>query len=85
MRYVIVPLELARDRAAYDRQIALLCEPDTTCFLNFYTNSTGAEVGMPLAEAISAQASAVFRRSMKIGAQMFEFSCRVMPATTPCF
>jgi hypothetical protein len=85
MRYVIVPIESARDRTAYDRQIRLLCEPGTTCFLNFYTNSTNATVAMPLPDAIAAEVTAIFRRSMKIGAENFEFSCRVMPTENPCF
>ena len=67
VRFVIAPRDQARDRAAYDRQIQLLCEPDRTCFLNFYTNSTGAPLAVPLPDAIDHEATAVFRRSAKRG------------------
>ena len=49
-RYVLVPSEQASNAAAYERQIIRLCDPTSTCFLNFYTNSTGAPLGMPLAD-----------------------------------
>ena len=44
MRFVIVPAAQAGDAAAYQREIAKLCEPERTCFLNFYTNASGAPV-----------------------------------------
>jgi len=70
LRFVIVPTELARDRAAYARQIELLCQPGQTCFLNFYTNTAGAALTVPLPDAIDHEATAVFRRSMKQGAEL---------------
>jgi len=85
VRLVIVPQAAAADRAAYASQIETLCEPDRTCFLNFYTNSSGAAVGVPLPDAIDHEATAVFRRSMKQGAELFRWSCRVKPNEEGCF
>lgn len=85
VRFVIVPVEAARDRGAYTRQIAQLCEPGRTCFLNFYTNSTGTPVELPLPDAIDKEATAVFRRSEKQRAERFQWSCRMSMSTEPCF
>jgi len=84
VRFVIVPLDQARDRAAYLRQIEMLCEPERTCFLNFYTNSTGAALALPLPDPIDREATAVFRRSAKQGAERFQWSCR-MQLEQECF
>ena len=84
VRFVIVPAAQAKDEPAYQRQIASLCEPDRTCFLNFYTNSSGAPLAMPLPDAIAAEATATFRRSTKNGAERFMWSCR-MKMQEPCF
>jgi hypothetical protein len=85
VRYLIVPADLARDKAAYERQIARLCEPERTCFLNFYTNSQGAVVGLPLPDAIEHEATATFRRSAKNGAERFWWSCRLQMVGETCF
>ena len=85
MRFVIVPTELARDREAYARQIELLCQPGQSCFLNFYTNTSGAALTMPLPDAIDREATAVFRRSMKQGAELLRWSCRLQVAPDNCF
>ena len=85
VRFVIVPDAQARDRAAYAQQVALLCEPERTCFLNFYTNSTGAAVALPLPDAIDREATAVYRRSAKQGAERFQWSCRLQVSQEPCF
>jgi len=85
MRFVIVPAEQARDRDAYVRQIKRLCEPDRTCFLNFYTNSTGAPLAMPLPDAVDREATAVFRRSSKQGAESLRWSCRMQLPEDNCF
>ncbi|MBN8489540.1 MAG: hypothetical protein J0M20_17650 [Burkholderiales bacterium] len=85
VRQVIVPTALARDEAAYQRQIAQLCGADETCFLNFYTNSSGAEVTLPLPDAIANEATATWRRSMKNGAKLFTWSCRLQVPDRPCF
>lgn len=85
VRFVIVPEAQARDRAAYAQQVALLCEPERTCFLNFYTNSTGAAVALPLPDAIDREATAVYRRSAKQGAERFQWSCRLQVSQEPCF
>ncbi len=85
VRFVIVPEAQARDREAYAREIAALCEPGATCFLNFYTNSTGAPVAMPLPDAIDREPTALYRRSAKQGAERFQWSCRLQQGNEPCF
>lgn len=84
VRLVIVPSAQVKDEAAYMRQVATLCAPDRTCFLNFYTNSTGAPLAMPLPDAIASEATATFRRSTKNGAERFMWSCR-LKMQEPCF
>ena len=85
VRYVIVPTALARDEPAYARQLALLCGPERTCFINFYTNSSGAPVSMPLPDAIEHEPTAVFRQSVKRGAATLRWSCRMQIAAETCF
>jgi len=85
VRFVIVPGEQAAGRSAYDHQLSLLCEPERTCFLNFYTNSTAAPTAVPLPDAIANEATATFRRSMKRGAERFMWSCRMKQVGEDCF
>ena len=85
VRFVIVPPGKVTDRTAYEEQIARLCEPERTCFLNFYGNSTGAPATLPLPDAIEHEATATFRRSMKNGVQTFSWSCRLKVGNEPCF
>jgi hypothetical protein len=85
MRFIIVPAEAARDREAYVRQIKRLCEPKRSCFLNFYTNSSGAPLAVPLPDAIDREATAVFRRSSKQGAESLRWSCRMQLPEDNCF
>jgi hypothetical protein len=85
VRHVIVPTAQATDEAAYHRQIDSLCGADETCFLNFYTNTTGAEVALPLPDAIANETTATWRRSMKNGARLFTWSCRLKVPDKPCF
>jgi len=82
---VIVPEAQARERAAYDRELERLCATEATCFVNFYTNRTGAPVALPLADVIAHEATATFRRSGKRGAAVFTWSCRLQVANEPCF
>lgn len=85
VRLVIVPQAFEKDTEAYARQVARLCEPERTCFLNFYTNSTGAALAVPLPDAIANEATATFRRSAKQGAERFLWSCRLKLAQESCF
>jgi hypothetical protein len=85
MQFVIVPTALAKDREAYAQQLGLLCEPQLTCFINFFTNSTGAPVGVPLPDAIAAEPTAIFRRSTKQGAELLRWSCRLGLEEGNCF
>ena len=74
---VIVPTAQARDRAAYLAQVPALCGDRETCFVNFYTNSTGAALATPLPDAVFQEATAVFRRSEKHAAEQFRWACRL--------
>jgi hypothetical protein len=85
VQVIIVPLAFAADRPAYERQIQRLCDPERTCFINFYTNSTGATAGVPVPEAIAGEATATFRRSSKNGVQVFRWSCRMKVSADECF
>lgn len=82
---VIVPQALARNRDAYTRQVAWLCPTTATCFVNFFTNSTGAPVSVPLPDAIANEPTAIFRRSAKQGAELFRWSCRMGSDAGNCF
>jgi len=82
---VIVPLASARDRAAYDREIAAICGDGESCFVNFFSNSTGAPVTVPLPDVIANEATAVFRRSVKQGGEFFRWSCQLGMQTNDCF
>lgn len=84
-RIVIVPLAHAADREAYARQLQRLCVGNETCFINFYTNSRGVELALPLPDAVSSEPTAVFRRSAKQGAELMRFSCRLQLDTVNCF
>lgn len=85
VQLVIVPAAMARERGAYTQQVALLCSPERTCFLNFYTNSTDAAIAVPLPDAIDREATATYRRSAKQGAERFMWSCRMQVTGEPCF
>lgn len=85
IRLVIVPMAQAQDRAAYDQQIAAFCKGQETCFINFFTNSTNAEVAVPLPDAIDKEATAVLRRSAKQGVDSLRWSCRLKRPDTNCF
>jgi hypothetical protein len=87
VQVVIVPKEQARDFSAYKVQLAKLCPSERTCFVNFYENSSGAKAELPLPDAIANEATARFRRSMKNGAELFQWSCRAAEGTNDaqCF
>jgi hypothetical protein len=85
VRIVVVPAEQASNQGAYEQQIAGLCETERTCFLNFYTNSTGVQPVVPLPDAIANEATATYRRSIKNGVQIFMWSCRMKMPAQECF
>ena len=85
VQVVVVPVSQASDPAAYKSQIARLCTPDATCFINFFTNSSGAKAELPLPDSISAEATARFRRSTKNGVEVFQWSCRLGLGVGECF
>jgi hypothetical protein len=82
---VIVPQALASNREAYRAQIEAFCAGRETCFVNFYTNSTGAALTLPLPDAIANEATAVLRRSAKQGSEGFRWSCRLALPEPNCF
>ena len=85
VRVVIVPADRVRDADGYQRQIDRLCPPGDTCFVNFHTNSTGADVTLPLPDAIAQEVTARFRRSAKVGREVFEWRCDLKIEDAPCF
>jgi hypothetical protein len=85
LQVVIVPKELAQNASAYQAQVAKLCQPAKTCFVNFYTNSSGVKPELPLPDAIASEATARFRRSTKNGVELFEWSCRLSTKDGQCF
>jgi hypothetical protein len=84
-RIVIVPLAEAADREAYARQLLRLCPGTDSCFINFYTNSHGVALTVPLPDAVATEAVAVYRRSAKQGAELMRFSCRLQLDSVACF
>lgn len=82
---VIVPVDQARDREAYRRQVGLICGPALTCFVNFYTNSRNAAVALPLPDEINSEATAILRRSDKQQTEGFRWSCRLAQPEPNCF
>jgi len=84
-RIVIVPLAQAADRDAYARQLVRLCPGTESCFINFYTNSRGVDLALPLPDEVATEATAVYRRSAKQGAELMRFSCRLQLDTVACF
>lgn len=85
VQLVLVPSGQAADETAYTGQISRLCAPERTCFLNFYTNSTGVAPTTPLPDAISNEATATYRRSMKNGVELLKWSCRLKVPGKECF
>ncbi len=85
MQVVIVPREKATEAESYRAQIAKLCPPERTCFINFFTNSSGAIAVLPLPDAIAAEATARFRRSTKNGVELLQWSCRLGLPGADCF
>jgi len=83
--HVVVPTAQARDREAYRREIPLICGERETCFVNFYTNTSGAPATLPLPDAIASEATAVLRRSAKQGAEGLRWSCRLGLPEPDCF
>ena len=85
VRMVIVPLAQARERSAYAAQIDRLCEPQQSCFINFYSNSQGVTPTLPLPDAIEHEPTAIYRRSMKQAGEFFRWSCRLEIEPEACF
>ena len=82
---VLVPLDQAKDEAAYQHQISLICGEQINCFLNFYTNSRNAEVAIPLPDEIAHEVTATYRKTYKKGVPLFTWSCRMQMIADSCF
>ncbi len=82
---VIVPVAQAKERGAYQQQIEALCRGRETCFVNFYTNSRGVPLAVPLPDEIANEPTAVLRRSAKQGTEGFRWSCRLALPEPDCF
>jgi hypothetical protein len=85
VQVVVVALDEVRNQGLYERVVTSLCEPEHTCFINFYTNSTNAKAELPLPDAIANEPSATFRRSAKNGVTIFMWSCRLKIPDRECF
>lgn len=85
MQFIVVPEASARDRAYYSRVIEQSCDREETCFLRFFTNSSGAAPVVPLPDAILAEPTAMFQRSIKQAREQFSWSCRLGLAEANCF
>jgi heat shock protein HslJ len=85
IKIVIVPTDAMRDRTAYEREIAAICQPNQSCFINFYSNSSGAPLSVPLPDSTASEATAVFRRSVKQAGEFFRWSCRLGLPEGDCF
>lgn len=85
--FIVIPTSAAADEAYYHRAIESLCPAEASCWLRFFTNSTGAALALPLPEAIEREPTAIFQRSAKAGGRtMFRWSCRVQVAgAVDCF
>jgi hypothetical protein len=82
---VIVPTAQAKERSAYQQQIEGLCRGRESCFINFYTNTGGAPLAVPLPDAIANEPTAVLRRSAKHATESFRWSCRMALPEPNCF
>ncbi len=85
VQVVIVPTEEARNQGLYETAVLELCEPERTCFINFFTNAAGVKAELPLPAAIASEATATYRRSAKNGVTIFMWSCRLKIPDRECF
>lgn len=85
VQLVIVPPAALRDEAAYRAQIARICPPQATCFVNFHGNSQGLTPTVPLPPAIADEPTATFRRSAKQMVESFRWACRMQLPGPDCF
>jgi len=85
MQCVVIPATRAGSHEACAQQKALLCLPQRSCFLDFFTNSIGVPLAAPLPGAIFKLPVALFRCSTKQGSELFCRSCRVGKDEGNCF
>ena len=77
VQYFVVPVAQASDPQLYERAIAAVCPPAGSCFLRFFTNSTGAPLAVPLPDAIASEPTAIYQRSDKQQVAALRFACRL--------
>lgn len=85
VQIVIMPTDEARNQGLYETAVLALCEPERTCFINFFVNPAGVKPELPLPEAIANEATATYRRSAKNGVTIFMWSCRLKIPDRECF
>ena len=85
VQYIIVPSDKLTDRSAYLAEIKRRCPALTTCFINFYANPSGVKPELPLPDAIFSAVAARYRRSLKSGMELLEWSCRLGVKGGDCF
>ncbi len=85
MQFIIVPIEHKRNQKFHINTIKELCPGKETCFLNFFTNSSDAELKFPLDEKILSEPTLIYRRSSKHQNATFQWSCRLKLAVSSCF
>ncbi len=86
LQFIVVPEASAQDRAYYDRIIEEVCaDRGSSCFLRFFTNSTGAKLDFPLPDVVLNEPTVMFQRSAKHQQEQFQWSCRLRRAASTCF
>jgi hypothetical protein len=85
MQFIVVPEASARDGRYHRAIVDELCDREDTCFLRFFTNSTGAQMAFPLPDAIMNEPTVMFQRSAKHRREQFQWACRLDMADGNCF
>lgn len=86
LQFVVVPEAFAREGDYYRRIIDEVCaDKVASCFVRFFTNSTGAKLDFPLPDAVLNEPTVMFQRSAKHQREQFQWSCRLGMAESSCF
>ncbi|HEY9194254.1 MAG TPA: hypothetical protein VIO81_15400 [Methyloversatilis sp.] len=86
LQFVVVPEASARDGDYYRRIIDEVCaDRVASCFVRFFTNSSGARLDFPLPDAVLNEPTVMFQRSAKHQREQFQWSCRLGMAESSCF
>ena len=86
LQFVVVPEASARDGDYYRRILDEVCaDKVASCFVRFFTNSTGAKLDFPLLDAVLNEPTVMFQRSAKHQREQFQGNCRLGMAESSCF